>query len=108
MSDKKEIKACIAFLETNPKIEYNPYPCYPAEVMQALGFMGPDYDYLSHYDVLMESGKTIEEYDLDELKTMFTFINRGERFCDGHIATFVENGELLRLLKRLLEIVESF
>ena len=45
MSDKKEIKACIAFLETNPKIEYNPYPCY---------------------------------------------------------------GELLRLLKRLLEIVESF
>ena len=108
MSDKKEIKACIAFLETNPKIEYNPYPCYPTEVTQALGFMGPDYDYLSHFDALMESGKTIEEYNLDELKTMFTFINRGERFCDGHIASFVENGELLRLLKRLLEMVESF
>lgn len=81
MSDKKEIKACIAFLETNPKIEYNPYPCYPAEVTQALGFMGPDYDYLSHYDALQESGKTIEEYNLDELKTMFTFIYRGERFA---------------------------
>ena len=88
MSDvKKEIKACIAFLETNPIIEYNPYPCYPTEVTQALGFMGPDYDYLSHYDALMESGKKIEEYNLDELKTMFTFINWGERFCDGHIAS---------------------
>ena len=109
MSDiKKEIKACIAFLETNPKIEFNPYPEYPSEVYQALGFMASDYDYLAHHDVLMESGKPIEEYNLDELKTMFTFINRGERFCDGHIASFVENGELLRLLKRLLEIVESF
>ena len=50
-------------------------------------------------------GKAIEEYNLDELKTMFTFINRGERFCDGHIAAYVENGDLLRLLKRLNEIV---
>lgn len=80
MSDKKEIKACIAFLETNPKIEYNPYPCYPAEVMQALGLMGPDYDYLSHYDALQESGKTIEEYDLDELKNHVRFHQSGRAF----------------------------
>ena len=105
MINEEEIKNCIAFLENNPTIECNPYPCYPVEVYQALGFMEPDYEYLSHHDALMESGKAIEEYTLEELRTMFTFINRGERFCDGHIATFVENGVLLRLLKRLKEIV---
>ena len=108
MIDKEELKHCIAFLEDNPKIEYNPYPCYPAEVFQALDFLESDYEYLEHHEAIVASGKAIEEYTLDELKTMFTFISRGERFCDGHIATFVENGELLRLLKRLREIVESF
>ena len=105
MINEEDLKACISFLESNPKIEFNPYPEYPAEVRQALDFLEPDYEYLSHYDALMESGKAIEEYNLDELKTMFTFINRGERFCDGHIAAYVENGDLLRLLKRLKEIV---
>ena len=52
MPDKKEIKACIAFLETNPNIEYNPYPCYPTEVTQALGFMEPDYDYYSAVTII--------------------------------------------------------
>lgn len=105
MIHEDKIKACIAFLETNPKIEFNPYPEYPAEVCQALDFMEPDYDCLSNHDILMDSGKAIEEYNLDELKTMFTFISRGERFCDGHIASYIENGVLLRLLKRLEEIV---
>ena len=38
MVDKKEIRNCITFLENDPKIECNPYPCYPAEVFQALSF----------------------------------------------------------------------
>lgn len=105
MINKEELKSCIAFLENDPKIEYNPYPCYPSEVYQALGFLEPDCDYLSHYDKIVASVKVIEEFSLDELKTMFTFISRGERFCDGHIASFVENGDLLRLLKRLQELV---
>ncbi len=104
MINKEDLKNCIAFFENDPKIEYNPYPCYPAEVFKALDFLESDYDYLSHHDAIVASGKAIEEFSLDELKTMFTFINRGERFCDGHIASFVENGDLLRLLKRLQEI----
>lgn len=39
-----------------------------------------------------------------EIGTCITFIFRGERFCEGHILSYLENGLLVALLRRLLNI----
>lgn len=39
----------------------------------------------------------IEELSLEETLSYLTFIIRGERFCDGHIASFLKDGTIERL-----------
>ena len=40
-----------------------------------------------------------------QIRTMLTFIERGERFCDGHVQRYLENNILLKLLLRLDDLV---
>lgn len=86
-----------------------PYPQYDDVLMKALwaaqDIVGADFDYLA-------SHKRVREVPLGsvsgaELSTWFTYISRGERFSDGHIAQYVESGELLILLERLLVLRDS-
>ena len=51
--------------------------------------------------------KEIKDLTLDEVIAYFTFINRGERFCDGHIAKFLDNGIFLKLFERFLELCKD-
>ena len=46
--------------------------------------------------------KNIDTLTLDEIVAYFTFIRRGERFCDGHIASFLDNGIFFKLYERYL------
>lgn len=87
-----------AYLGARPKVKRTPYPEYDPSVMAVLGSLKADADYLSHYEAI--KGKPIAEYTLAEIATMYTFIKRGERFCDGHIASYVENGTLYELVMR--------
>ena len=48
--------------------------------------------------------KEISELSLQEVKTYFTAIDRGERFCDGHIANYLNKGIFLKLYERYLEL----
>ena len=100
--DIKELDLVIEYLKTHKKVECNPYPVYESEVMKAFGMLDVDRDYLKNYEKI--SNKHIEEMDKKEIETMLTFIVRGERFCDGHIAGFVESGDLLKLMLRLRDI----
>ena len=86
-----------------------PYPQYDDVLMKALwaaqDIVGADFDYLASY-------KRVREVPLGsvsgaELSTWFTYILRGERFSDGHIAQYVESGELLMLLERLFVLRDS-
>ncbi|MCD2497709.1 MULTISPECIES: DUF6508 domain-containing protein [Microbacterium] len=86
-----------------------PYPAYDDVLMKALwaaqSIVGTDYEYLASY-------KRVREVPLGsvsgpELSTWFTYILRGERFSDGHIAQYVESGELLVLLERLIALRDS-
>ena len=45
--------------------------------------------------------KTIEELSLEETLSYLTFIIRGERFCDGHIASYLEDGTIESLCDNL-------
>ena len=55
----------------------------------------PDYNYLDNYKIYKY--KKIEELSLEETLSYLTFIIRGEKFCDGHIASYLEDGTIERL-----------
>ncbi len=103
MINKTELDAVIEYLQKNNKIEYNPYPVYNKEIYQALGALELDENYMSNYKKIED--KSIKEMNEQEIATMLTYISRGERFCDGHIACYVESGKLLLLMCRLREIM---
>lgn len=102
MIDTEKLDSIIEYLENNKTVECNPYPVYGSEIMSALGLLKPDMKYSANYEKIKD--KPIEQMKEKEIATMLTFISRGERFCDGHIASYVESGDLLRLMQRLKEI----
>ena len=59
-------------------------------------------NYLELYEKIKD--KPIKDLSLDEICVYCTFIRRGERFCDGHIAKFLDNGILVKLYERYLEL----
>ena len=61
----------------------------------------PDYEYNIITDKIEKSNKQIRDFTFEEVKAILTYINRGERFGDGYIASKIEDGTLLELLKRL-------
>lgn len=100
--DRQKLDEIIEYLQEHKTVECDPYPVYSAEIMAAFDLLKPDRRYLAHYEKL--GRKPIAEMDADDIATMLTFIVRGERFSDGHIASFVESGELLELMLRLREL----
>ncbi len=104
--NKEELQSIIDFLETNPKIIYDSYPQYPKEISVLLASLDFDIDYFTKYEDRV-SDLAIEEMNLEDIKVMFTFIQRGERFCDGNIASYVEDETLLKLAKREIELLNK-
>lgn len=103
--DTKRLNDIIAYLESKPLIEYTPYPQYDKRIYEVLSSLGFDNDYLLKHEELED--KNIYDMNLDDLRAMYTFIERGERFCDGCIAEYVENGTLLELTKRESILLEN-
>ena len=111
----QKLKKIIEILKERPQIEWTdsgvsggvltiPYPIYPKWVHEAFSFLRQDHKYLENMEVISNKHIRICEYGIDELTTHLTFIQRRERFCDGFIATQIDNGMLLMLLERLYEI----
>lgn len=79
------------------------YPLYDQEVTNWIKefyrLKLSDFNYLYNYEIY--KNKEIEELTLEETLSYITFILRGERFCDGHIASFLENGVLEKLCDNL-------
>lgn len=101
--EKKTLERLIEYFSGNPEVKIvRGYPEYSHQVYEALSLLDTDIDYQNNYDKISDT--PIENYTLENIATMFTFISRGERFCDGHIASFVENGTILKLLKQLKKI----
>jgi hypothetical protein len=82
-----------------------PYPIYPECVLDALKILGSDVNYLKYADKVRS--KEISRMSLTDLRRLFTYYLRGERFCDGLIAEFVEDGLMLKALERTQQIAEA-
>lgn len=65
-----------------------------------------DANYMENSKALMDSGKSVDDYSLDEIFTSITKIYRAERFSEGSIASAIESGWLESLLNRALEICD--
>ena len=105
MTDLEMLRAAEDYLKDQPKVVLDPYPDYDERVMAVLGSLKSDRNYLENHEKL--ENKAIETLNLAELATMYTFIQRGERFCDGHIASFIEDGRMLQLVRRHRELLEA-
>jgi len=46
----------------------------------------------------------LKKANLETLQKLLTIHIRKERFCDGHLATVLENGHIIAILRRLKEI----
>lgn len=83
-----------------------PYPAYAPEVnaffgeVAAGGWLDVNYDPNQAAALLGDVG-AVAAATWDQLRQMLTYCTRGERFADGHWATLLENGSVLRLLARL-------
>ena len=79
------------------------YPLYDQEVtnwiQEFYRLKLSDFNYLHNYEIYKK--KEIEELSLEETLSYITFIIRGERFCNGHIASFLENGLIEKLCDNL-------
>ena len=64
-----------------------------------------DYQYGDTATILIDSlPEKLNTMTKKEIGTCLTFIFRGERFCEGHILSYLENGMLVALLRRLADI----
>lgn len=90
-------------LKSRLKVTGDPYPRYDPRVMAVLKSLKSDSDYLTRYEAIKD--KAITTYTLAEIATFYTFLVRGERFSDGHIAAYIEDGTLYRLVKRQQELL---
>ena len=108
-NNEKEIKeileAAIEYLKEKPEIPSYPFIQYDYRIMNALYSLEPDYQYVKNSKPIIN--KEIEQMDLDEIATMYTYIYRSERFCDGFIAGCMENGYLNKLFCRHLELISK-
>lgn len=114
----KNISGIIETLETNPKIEMvytgkelGPceigiaYPNYPSWVYTIEKSFQPIHNYQEVIDNIKRNNKIVEEYDMTEIRAALTYFVRGERFCDGHMASCIEDGYLLKWLSRYKELL---
>ncbi|MEZ0370816.1 MAG: DUF6508 domain-containing protein [Candidatus Sericytochromatia bacterium] len=60
----------------------------------------PDYD-PETAAISLADPETIRTAPLERIKTILTYCQRGERFCDGHWAAMIKNGTIRSLLERL-------
>ena len=81
------------------------YPLYDNEVENWINefyrLKLTDFNYIENFEIY--KNKKIEKLSLEETLSYITFIIRGERFCDGHIASALENGTFEKLCNNLKE-----
>lgn len=79
------------------------YPLYDKEVENWIEefyrLKLTDFNYIENFEIYKY--KEIKKLSLEEALSYITFIIRGERFCDGHIASALENGTIEQLCNNL-------
>lgn len=88
------------------------HPIYTNAVMQFFGIVSMEPWIVDQYDPEQEQEHIetfgyIDKASIAELRLLLTYINRGERFCDGFWGSHIRNGNLVAILKRLGDLRET-
>ena len=109
-----EMLSYINYFSGNPEneITFTPhgYPNYPKKVRQFMRLLGSnELTCYTDYKPQEASGflEKIDSVGWYELRTIFTAFQRGERFCDGYIASLVKDKLILKALVRLQQLIEA-
>lgn len=98
--------------ELRPGVHVMPYPVYREEVEAFMAAASQeawaDFRYTKKpaNDWIRDSS-FIARASLEQIKTMLTYVVRGERFCDGHVSGLIEKGRVQGILRRLGELRAS-
>lgn len=88
-----------------------PFPIYSEEVREWIEMFYKlkliDKNYIDNYDEYIKD-KNIEDLSAYEILSYFTHFIRGERFCDGMIASALESGVIEKLEKILFSRLAKF
>lgn len=84
------------------------YPSYPIgmnlpRLIEQLG--GYDFNYNQHMKYIHKMSVT--DMDPYQIRTFLTYVVRGEKFCDGHIAQYMKNRDLLKACLRLEDLKQN-
>jgi Family of unknown function (DUF6508) len=61
-----------------------------------------DYSYCEQEpETILADSKLIFNASLEQIKSILTYIHRGERFCDGHWEGLIKSGEVKLVLERI-------
>ncbi|OWK45501.1 DUF6508 domain-containing protein [Fimbriiglobus ruber] len=124
MPTKEEIDAILPFLDRfeaagfsvgSWKMSEGQFPQFSFEEVvlefhQALydnGWVTPAFDWIEWQhsaQEFVESSKKIENADATTIQKLLTTHCRADRFCEGHLASMLENGHVVALLRRLKAI----
>ncbi len=66
--------------------------------------LGEDFNYNTNMKEEEIKEKEIKTLNLRQISTYLTFIIRGERFAEGHVAAYIKNGILKNLILRVNEL----
>ena len=79
---------------------YLPYPSYPQQIYQLFQVLFSEYPQVNFATV---KDKPVGDLTEREIGGYFLALGNGERFCDGLIAGYIEDGRFLDLLIKLKE-----
>ncbi len=77
---------------------------YPDGISKSFALFDLDQNYRNHYTRYCE-GVLPSEMNVLQIRTLLTYMIRGEHFCDGFISQFLRDKTLLKLLLRLDDLL---
>jgi Family of unknown function (DUF6508) len=89
-----------------------PFPIYTKDVEAFIKLANQeywcDYEYIpAQAGEMISNDAFIATASIAQIKTMLTYVVRGERFCEGHWNAMIQSGRVAALLKRLQAIQAS-
>lgn len=87
----------------------NPWPVYLPVVTDFFAVLARDCWEDLGYSIeaghaVRDDPARLDHADLAQLRSQLTYCCRGERFCDGHWRAMIEQGHVLRILRRLEQL----
>ncbi len=83
------------------------FPEYPDGVWESLFVMDTDKNYSDNYKNNC-NGVLPSEMNVQQIRTVLTYISRGEHFCDGFLGGYLEDKSLLKMLLRLDDLLIQY